>query len=115
MQQYKGVIIHHSACSSINGKGYDYFVTNEADVIPAAAPCDSDYIHVCIEGDYSHFNRDKTPYSLEEQLFAAQKLIVNLYQKNVFIGVELLPHLHDCPGAYFFWSKLVISLQDRYH
>lgn len=115
MHLYKGIIIHHSACSSVNGKGYDYFITEEANVISATEPCDSEYIHLCLEGDFSQGIPEILDKKLEEQLFVLQKLIVRLYERRRFTNTDLLPHTLGCPGAYFPWSKLVISLQDRYH
>ena len=72
-----GIVIHHSACTSINGKGYDFFVTKSGVVIPSPVPTDAGgYIHICLEGDFSV--PGIAAREREEQFFVAVKLIGRL-------------------------------------
>jgi hypothetical protein len=111
--QYFGIVVHHSVCPSINGKGYDFFITRKGIVIPAMLQTDPNYIHICLEGDFS---RSSDPDAgQQEQLFLLNKLRLRLSQTFGFGQDELFPHTRDCPGEGFPWSKLVISLKDGYH
>lgn len=112
--QYRGVVLHHSACSSINGKGYDFYITRDAEIIPAHEPTDSVFIHVCLEGDFSE-PIDETDERLIEQFFICQKLLVRLEQTLDLKPFQMNPHDEACPGKYFPWSKLVVSIKDGYH
>ncbi|WP_144933353.1 N-acetylmuramoyl-L-alanine amidase [Paenibacillus sp. 32O-W] len=115
MRPYSGIIIHHSACSSINGKGYDFLVTSEGDIIPSFTPTDPHYIHLCLEGDFSHIESSGQTPQVQEQLFVIQRLILRLYEQFEFSSRQLYGHHLHCPGTYFPWDSLVISLQDGYH
>jgi hypothetical protein len=110
----KGVILHHSVCSSINGKGYDYMITRGAVIIPASEQTDPCFIHICLEGD---FGDQRQPMNSEqrEQLFLLHKLVLRLSEGIGFSRNEVFPHDDSCPGAYFPWSELVISHEDGYH
>lgn len=112
-----GIVIHHSSCSSINGKGYDFFVTKAGIVVPGVEPADpGGNIHICIEGNFAERKRE-APLSAEaeEQLFIAAKLIDKLAE-SFHLGPDLLrPHHEGCPGLGFPWLKLVISASDGYH
>ncbi|MCS7462423.1 N-acetylmuramoyl-L-alanine amidase [Paenibacillus doosanensis] len=112
--QFYGVVIHHSACSSINGKGYDFFIARDGSIIPASEQTDPLYIHICLEGDYSEPRRAFTAQE-KEQLFVLNKLILRLAEKHEFQSDDIFPHTISCPGGYFPWSQLVISPDDRYH
>ncbi|MFC0214904.1 hypothetical protein ACFFK0_21070 [Paenibacillus chartarius] len=109
-----GVILHHSVCPSINGKGYDYFITRSGGIIPGSEPTSPEYIHICIEGDF-HAPPHAMSQQLQEQLFVAQKLLLILAARHGFAANALLPHNEDCPGGHFPWTELVISAQDGYH
>jgi hypothetical protein len=110
-----GIVIHQSACSAINGKGYDFFITKTGGIIPASEPVDPDgRLHVCLEGDFS------SPEGIgsreaEEQFFVAAKLIGQLSAAFDFSPAALTPHRDGCPGAWFPWGKLVLSISDGYH
>ncbi len=110
----KGIILHHSVCSSINGKGYDFLITKEGMIIPANEETDPNFIHICLEGD---FGRRQRPFTSEqkEQLFLLHKLTVRMSDLLGLAGDQLYPHNLSCPGAYFPWSELVISPKDGYH
>ncbi|WP_166239275.1 N-acetylmuramoyl-L-alanine amidase [Paenibacillus turpanensis] len=112
--RYHGVVVHHSACPNINGKGYDYYVTKDGGIIPGSVETDPDFIHICIEGD---FQEAALPLddALRNQLFVACKLIVRLSQTYGFSAQELYPHALECPGRYFPWSELVISISPDPH
>ncbi|WP_281886822.1 N-acetylmuramoyl-L-alanine amidase [Paenibacillus sp. YYML68] len=111
---YTGIILHHSACPSINGKGYDLFVTKNGVIIPSSAQTDPYYIHVCIEGDYSAPRVTLTAQE-REQWFILAKLVHRLCQQYNLQPDQLRPHSDSCPGAGFDWAQLVISPEDRYH
>jgi hypothetical protein len=111
--QYFGIIIHHSVCPSINGKGYDFLITKDASVIPAPHRTDPSYIHICLEGDFSEASA-LTPKQ-QEQLFILGKLKQQLCETFGFSHDDVFPHTNTCPGPTFPWSKLVISLKDGYH
>jgi hypothetical protein len=109
-----GIIVHHSVCPAINGKGYDFLILKNGSIIPAPYPTDPSFIHICLEGDFS------TPEQLElpetkEQLFLLTKLSVRLSQTLHFKHNDLFPHSNECPGASFPWPQLVISDKDGYH
>lgn len=112
--QFYGIVIHHSVCPAINGKGYDYFIAKNGAIIPSSEQTDPLYIHVCLEGDFSH---SRTPFTPEEkeQLFVLNKLILRLSDTYRFQPEDIFPHTISCPGPIFPWSQLVISPEDRYH
>lgn len=109
-----GIVVHHTACPSINGKGYDFLIMKNGTIIPAMAPTEPGWIHICLEGDFSIVQDPGQP-QLAEQLFLFQKLALRLSQNLGFTANEVFPHDPDCPGKGFPWSKLVISSQDGYH
>ncbi|MFC6649929.1 hypothetical protein [Paenibacillus rhizoplanae] len=49
---YKGFILHHSRCPSINGKGFDFWVGLNGSVYAAPLLTDPEHIHICLEGNY---------------------------------------------------------------
>lgn len=112
--QYYGIVVHHSACPSINGKGFDFFIGKDGTIVPASEQTDPLYIHICLEGDFS---RSSQAYSAEEkeQLFVLSKLIIRLSATFRFEQDDIFPHTMTCPGSSFPWSELVISPDDRYH
>ncbi|WP_284640313.1 hypothetical protein [Paenibacillus silviterrae] len=112
--QYYGIIIHHSACYSINGKGYDFFIAKNGTIIPSSDQTDPLYIHICLEGDFSKAHSEFTSEE-KEQLFLLNKLVVRLAETFQFKPNELFPHTISCPGTFFPWGQLVISSEDRYH
>lgn len=112
--RYIGVIIHHSICPSINGKGYDYFVTQDGVIIPAPVKTDPQYIHICVEGDFN-VRPSQLNHIIKEQLFIVKKLICELADRHDFDNEAIFYHQTSCPGRYFPWSELVISLKDGYH
>jgi hypothetical protein len=109
----KGIIVHHSVCPSINGKGYDYFIKEDGLIVPAAERTDPDYIHICLEGDFS--TAQPASGTRKEQLFLLQKLAGRLSEIYGFRPDELHAHSVTCPSEAFPWAELVISEQDRYH
>jgi hypothetical protein len=114
MMKVTGIVIHQSACPSINGKGYDFFITKTGDVIPGAEPTDPGRIHVCLEGDFS-LSDGLDRVETNEQFFVAAKLIARLAETFGFTVTELAPHNATCPGRWFPWGKLVLSISDGYH
>ncbi len=111
---YTKVVIHHSACSSINGKGYDYFITKAGAVIPAAQPTEPTSLHICVEGDFSNPHYGNDP-SLQEQLFIAAKFLHRILYVYGLNASDVAPHHEECPGSGFPWGKLVLSIPDGYH
>lgn len=111
-----GFIIHHSACSGLNGRGYDYLITRSGIVVPAERlPVESDgHLHICIEGDFSRSGGAGDP-NTEEQLFLAAKLIARLSFFGSIPIENVFPHSAGCPGEHFPWAKLVISISSGYH
>ncbi|RAV03622.1 N-acetylmuramoyl-L-alanine amidase [Paenibacillus sp. YN15] len=109
-----GIIVHHSACSAINGKGYDYMIMKNGSIIPATAPTDPNYIHICLEGDFS---QPAAAWSKEtaEQMFLLVKLALRLSGLLHFTMKDIYSHSEECPGSFFPWSMLVISEKDGYH
>jgi len=111
--RYAGIILHHSACPSINGKGFDFFVTKHALVVPSPHRTDPDFIHICLEGDFSRGSPSMP--ELEKQLFVLNQLRLRLQGMYQFHENDIFPHNEDCPGDAFPWAKLVISPNERYH
>ncbi|KIL38199.1 hypothetical protein SD70_27915 [Gordoniibacillus kamchatkensis] len=111
---YAGVVFHHSVCPSINGKGYDFYVTTGGAVIPGFEPTSPDYIHVCVEGDFAAMPAP-LPAERREQLFVVQKLLQALSERHGFAPADWQAHNDTCPGWRFPWGELVISHQDGYH
>jgi len=112
--QVVGIIVHHSVCPAINGKGYDFFITKSGSILPAPYPTDTSYIHICLEGDFSEPLHAEKPET-KEQLFLLLKLAVRLSERLDFKPGDLFPHTVECPGIAFPWSRLVISGKDGYH
>lgn len=112
-----GIIIHHSACSSINGKGFDYLITKQGAVIPAQEQTDPQYLHLCVEGDFSEDAKGESSSEqlLQEQLFVLEKMILRLSMIYNLSLDSVYSHHPSCPGEKFPWSKLVILPHDRYH
>lgn len=110
----EGIIVHHSACSAINGKGYDYLILKNGSIISASQPTDPNYIHICLEGDFS---QPSAAWSQEavEQMFLLVKLSLRLSGLLRFTMKDIFSHSAECPGAFFPWSMLVISEKDGYH
>ncbi|ALS22728.1 MULTISPECIES: N-acetylmuramoyl-L-alanine amidase [Paenibacillus] len=112
--QFYGIIVHHSVCPAINGKGYDFFIAKSGAIIPSSEQTDPLYIHICLEGDFSvlpiEYNTEE-----KEQLFLLNKLIQKLSDSYKFHPADIFPHTNSCPGRFFPWSQLVISPEDRYH
>lgn len=109
-----GIVVHHSVCPAINGKGYDFLIMKNGSIIPAPYRTDPNYIHICLEGDFSEApNLEKT--ELKEQLFLFQKLALRLSMNLSFTTKDIFPHTNECPGNGFPWPLLVISIQDGYH
>ncbi|WP_410514765.1 N-acetylmuramoyl-L-alanine amidase [Paenibacillus sp. BR2-3] len=112
---YKGFIMHHSHCSSINGKGFDFWVEPGGQVYAAPMLTDPDYIHICLEGDFSHRDAAASESGRKEQLFAAGKLILELAARFEISPLIIEPHSISCPGTFFPWNDLVIYPSDGYH
>ena len=112
--QIAGIVVHHSVCPAINGKGFDFYIAKSGSIIPSPHRTDPDYIHICLEGNFDDPQASLEP-DTKEQLFLLQKLAARLYVKLGIVPVELHPHSERCPGKYFPWSELVISGQDGYH
>jgi len=112
--QYYGVVIHHSVCPSINGKGFDFYITRNGSIIPSPDQTDPLYVHICLEGDFSEPRHHYTPEE-KEQFFLLHKLILRLAGTFRFQTDDIYPHTISCPGFFFPWSQLVISPEDRYH
>lgn len=113
--EYKGFILHHSRCPSINGKGFDFWVGRDGGIYAAPLLTDPDYIHVCLEGNYE--DEDSVPQLpvRNEQLFATGKLLLELAARYHISPLLVEPHTKSCPGAYFPWNELVIYPSDGYH
>jgi hypothetical protein len=109
-----GIIIHHSACPAINGKGFDYLILKNGSIIPASQPTEPGFIHICLEGDFSDRSSSMGTDS-KEQLFLLLKLADRLSRLMNFSIKDIYPHSVDCPGKFFPWSQLVISDKDGYH
>jgi hypothetical protein len=109
------IVIHHSACTAINGKGYDFYISRAGAVVPASEPTEGGgRLHICLEGDFGQI-QEAGDRAVEEQLFIAARLVVKLGETAEQAVIPILPHNSDCPGPAFPWDKLVISLPDRYH
>jgi hypothetical protein len=112
---YKGFILHQSHCPSINGKGFDFWVGMDGVIYAAPLLTDPEYIHICLEGDFSK-EADAPPLSgRQEQLFATGKLILELVNRYQISPLIIEPHNNYCPGVYFPWNELVIYPSDGYH
>ncbi|GAA3405298.1 N-acetylmuramoyl-L-alanine amidase [Paenibacillus hodogayensis] len=112
--QPTGITIHQSVCSSINGKGYDFYITRHGEIIPSSETTDPQTIHICVEGDFSR--PDETVSGLmQEQFFILQKLVLRLADKFGFDPGDVISHHDECPGKHFPWAELVISPKDGYH
>lgn len=109
-----GVVVHHSACPAINGKGFDFFIQKNGSIIPSAYPTDPSFVHICLEGDYADPAYPPLTES-KEQLFLFVKLVLRLSLTLGFDPTDIFPHDNECPGKAFPWSRLVISGKDGYH
>ncbi|WP_426453502.1 hypothetical protein ACP26L_14530 [Paenibacillus sp. S-38] len=112
--QFYGIVIHRSVCPSINGRGYDFFITKQGAIIPSSEQTDPLYIHICLEGEFSSSGSALSAEE-KEQLFLLNKLVLRLSELYHFQPDDIFPHTISCPGAIFPWSQLVISPEDRYH
>ncbi|MCL6602435.1 MAG: N-acetylmuramoyl-L-alanine amidase [Paenibacillus sp.] len=113
--QYKGFILHHSHCTSINGKGFDFWVDPEGRIFAAPLLTDPDYIHICLEGNFTFSTVKGLDTNRENQLFTAGKLILELSARYQISPLIIEPHNDSCPGAFFPWNDLVIYPSDGYH
>ena len=112
--KFEGFVIHHSACSSINGHGYDFWIARDASVVAAPLLTDPSYIHICLEGDFGT-SYDGMTREQKQQLFSASKLIMELSIQYNISPLYLNPHNDLCPGTDFPWNELVIYPVDGYH
>ncbi|WP_151734439.1 N-acetylmuramoyl-L-alanine amidase [Paenibacillus tengchongensis] len=112
---YKGFILHHSRCTSINGKGFDFWVAKDGAIYAAPLLTDPEHIHICLEGDYGMAGPLTDPRGCSGQLFAAGKLILELSARYRISPLLVEAHDDSCPGAYFPWNELVIYPADGYH
>jgi hypothetical protein len=112
--QPSGIIVHHSACPSINGKGYDWMVLRDGSIIRASERTEPSHLHVCIQGDYS-LSQTSVSVLEREQRFVGYKLISRLLEVYHLTPSDVHPHGEGCPGSFFPWSELVISFHDGYH
>lgn len=112
--QVVGIIVHHSACPAINGRGFDYYIAKNGTIIPAPYPTDPSFIHICLEGDFSGPLYAESP-QVKEQMFLFVKLALRLSETLGFPPGDWFPHDSMCPGPHFPWSQLVIFGEDRYH
>ncbi|AOZ91406.1 hypothetical protein [Paenibacillus crassostreae] len=111
---YEGFMIHHSFCSSMDGKGYDFWISKDASVIAAPVLSDNEYIHICLEG-YFNLEYERMSANAKHQLFTASKLIMELSNLYNISPLFLQPHSQICPGSHFPWNELVIYPVDGYH
>jgi len=111
--QYSKIIIHHSACPSINGKGYDYMVMKDGLILSSPEPYEINCLHLCLEGDYSTIQIGLNEN--REQLFIFQKLLLRLFRVFKLSSDQVFAHSKTCPGEHFPWDELVISTTDGYH
>jgi hypothetical protein len=111
---YEGFMIHHSACTLINRKDYDFWIKRDASVVASSTLTDNEYIHICLEG---HFNMayELMSASAKHQLFTVSKLIMELSSLYEISPLYLQPHTQVCPGSHFPWNELVIYPADMYH
>lgn len=113
--KYKGFILHHSQCPSINGKGFDFWIGESGNIYAAPLLTDPDNIHICLEGNYGEEETLPDQQLRREQLFAAGKLILELSARYRISPLLVEPHDNSCPGAFFPWNELVIYPSDGYH
>jgi len=112
---YKGFILHQSQCTSINGKGFDFWVGANGAINAAPLLTDPEYIHICLEGDFSSEASAPSIAGGKEQLFATSKLILELVDRYQISPIIIEPHNKYCPGTFFPWNELVIYPSDGYH
>ncbi|WP_438445558.1 hypothetical protein [Gorillibacterium sp. sgz5001074] len=111
-----GVVVHHSVCPSINGKGYDFFIMKNGIIIPSSVQTEPGYVHICLEGDFAGMaGAELGSPERKEQLFLFQKLVIRLSRTLGFPLDHIQSHTESCPGKGFPWAELVISVQDGYH
>ena len=111
---YEGFVIHHSACSLMNGKGYDFWISFDSSIIVTSVLTHPDYIHICLEGHFNQAYELMSPRA-KQQLFTASKLIMELSKLYEISPLYLYPHSQFCPGSHFPWNELVIYPADGYH
>lgn len=111
--QIVGIILHHSICPCINGKGYDFLITKDSKVLLAPERTDPSFVHICLEGDFS--KGLPLTAAQKEQLFVVQKLMEVLSSQIGFNAGHIYPHTLTCPGEKFPWEELVISSPGGYH
>ncbi|MHA0855497.1 N-acetylmuramoyl-L-alanine amidase [Paenibacillus sp. CMAA1364] len=111
---YEGFVIHHSLCSSINGKGYDFWIRKDATVFAVPDTTDTKYIHICLDGNFN-MAYELMSADAKHQLFEASKLIIRLSTVYRISSLNIHPHTQVCPGSNFPWNQLVIFPADMYH
>jgi len=112
---YKGFILHHSHCNSINGKGFDFWIDPEGGTYAAPLLTDPDYIHICLEGNFTFRIKPESLSTQKDQLFTAGKLILELAERYQISPLIIEPHNDSCPSTFFPWNDLVIYPSDGYH
>lgn len=110
---YTGFVMHHSCCSSINGKGFDFWVAKDGSVFAAPLMTDPERIHICVEGDFG--SPPAEPDECREQLFAVSKLVAQLSARYSIPVTGVISHDDSCPGPFFPWKELVIYPGGGYH
>lgn len=107
--------MHDSHCPSINGKGFDFWISRDGSIYAAPLLTDPEHIHLCLEGDFSKAESTPLPQDRKDQLFAAGKLILELSSRYRIAPLLIESHSETCPGSCFPWNELVIYPSGGYH
>ncbi|WP_054957158.1 hypothetical protein [Paenibacillus dakarensis] len=112
--EFEGFIIHNNSCDKKKEEKWDFTIRRDGSVSASPEFMESDYIHICLEGD---FNRDYELMDNEQkiQLFMASKIIYELSRRFSISPLFLFPHNETCPGTHFPWNVLVIYPAGGYH
>lgn len=108
-----GVVLHDTACSEINGAGYDFYVCQDGTVRTSNTFRNDDHIHICVEGDFSQ--QIVNLGLVREQMFVLVKLMLRLASAFQFDPEKLMAHGDDCPGEQFPWYELKVRIDRPPH
>jgi hypothetical protein len=108
-----GVILHDSACPEMRISGYDFYLRKDGTVVPSNDFRDDEYLHVCIEGDFSAPLENTSV--VREQMFCLVKLVLRLASLFDFDPQQIIAHGDTCPGEEFPWHELKVRIDRPPH
>ncbi|MBL0387636.1 hypothetical protein JJB07_13430 [Tumebacillus sp. ITR2] len=108
--KFSGIVLHDSSCPTLRKSGYDFFVSRDGLVTPSNDFTDDDYLHVCVEGDFSRPIQTGEYPKVREQMFCLVKLAIRLASLFEFDPQAMIAHGDTCPGEEFPWMDLKVRV-----